>query len=155
MKSNNTNKNNNTNSSNKKHEKVFLSLNQIQKILEENYGIHLAYYILLDYVHKNIITPDYVLEKKFLFHKDRVPEIVNALKNKFHKKLSQSIQKRSQNKSENKTNEKATDNSVIELLLFFEAKNLKWRRTYFVTSCWICAKVEKCHFFKILTQNKE
>jgi len=133
----------------------YLSLSHIVKILNEEYHFPISYHTLAKYMCKGVFTPDYVLERRFLFHKDRVPEIENTLKNKFHEKLSQSIQKRSQNKSENKTNEKATDNSIIELLLFFEAKNLKWRRTYFVTSCWICAKVEKCHFFKILTQNKE
>jgi len=36
----------------------------------------------------------HVLKRRFLFHKDRVPEIENTLKNKFHEKLSQSIQKK-------------------------------------------------------------
>jgi hypothetical protein len=102
MENNNSNKNNNTNSSSKKQEKIFLSLNQIQKILEENYGIHLAYYTLLDYVYKNIITPDYVLRKKFLFHRDRVPEIADILKNKFREKRLKQNNKNNTNKKEDK-----------------------------------------------------
>jgi hypothetical protein len=102
MENNNSNKNNNTNSSSKKQEKIFLSLNQIQKILEENYGIHLAYYTLLDYVYKNIITPDYVLRKKFLFHRDRVPEIADILKNKFREKRLKQNNKNNTNIKEDK-----------------------------------------------------
>jgi hypothetical protein len=37
-------------------------------------------------VHEGIITPDYVLKRRFLFHKDRVPEIIDTLKNKFREK---------------------------------------------------------------------
>jgi hypothetical protein len=72
----------------------YLSLSHIVKILNEEYRFPISYHTLAKYMYKGVFTPDYVLEKKFLFHKDRVPEIVNTLKNKFHEKLSQIIQKK-------------------------------------------------------------
>jgi len=73
---------------------IFCPITQLARVLQHNYNFPISYSTLRRYVHEGIITPDYVLKRRFLFHKDRVPEIVNTLKNKFHEKLSQIIQKK-------------------------------------------------------------
>jgi len=82
----------------------YLSLSYIVKILNEDYHFPITKKTLAKYVHEGIITPDYVLKRRFLFHKDRVPEIVNTLKNKFReerlKKNSQNNIKKEDKKSE-------------------------------------------------------
>ena len=82
----------------------YLSLSHITKILNENYHLPLSRTTLAKYIYEGIITPDYVLKRKFLFHKDRVPEIVNTLKNKFREER---LKKNSQNniKKEDKNSE--------------------------------------------------
>jgi hypothetical protein len=71
----------------------YLSLSYIVKILNEDYHFPITKKTLAKYVHEGIITPDYVLKRRFLFHKDRVPEIVDILKNKFReKRLNQNNQ---------------------------------------------------------------
>ena len=72
----------------------YLSLSRITKILNEEYHLPISYHTLAKYMYKGVFTPDYVFERRFLFRKDRVPEIVNILKNEFReKRLKQSSQK--------------------------------------------------------------
>jgi len=71
----------------------YLSLSYIAEILKQDYHFPITKKTLAKYVHEGIITPDYVLKRRFLFHKDRVPEIVDILKNKFReKRLNQNNQ---------------------------------------------------------------
>ena len=80
----------------------YLSLSRITKILNEDYHLPISRTTLARYVYEGVIKPDYVLKGKFLFHKDRVPEIVNILKNDFReKRLNQSSQNNT-NKEDNK-----------------------------------------------------
>jgi hypothetical protein len=82
----------------------YLSLSHIVKILKQDYNFPISKTTLAKYVHEGVITPDYVLKKRFLFHKDRIPEIVNTLKNKFREER---LKKNSQNniKKEDKNSE--------------------------------------------------
>jgi len=95
-------KNTNSTKTTEKHEQTFLSLRQIARILEQDYGLHIAFSTLLGYVHEGVIKPDYVLKGKFLFHRDRVPEIVNILKNEFREKRLKQGSQNNTNKEDNK-----------------------------------------------------
>jgi hypothetical protein len=71
----------------------YLSLSYIAEILKQDYHFPITKKTLAKYVYEGVITPDYVLKRRFLFHKDRVPEIVDTLKNKFReKRLNQNNQ---------------------------------------------------------------
>jgi len=95
-------KNTNSTKTTEKHEQTFLSLRQIARILEQDYGLHIAFSTLLGYVHEGVIKPDYVLKGKFLFHRDRVPEIINILKNEFREKRLKQSSQNNTNKEDNK-----------------------------------------------------
>jgi len=99
-------KNTNSTKTTEKHEQTFLSLRQIARILEQDYGLHIAFSTLLGYVHEGIIKPDYVLKGKFLFHRDRVPEIINILKNEFRERR---LKQNENQKNENNKNSSSYD----------------------------------------------
>jgi len=80
----------------------YLSLSRITKILNEDYHLPISRSTLTRYVHEGVIKPDYVLERRFLFHKDRVPEIVEILKNEFREKRLKQSSQNNTNKEDNK-----------------------------------------------------
>ena len=80
----------------------YLSLSRITKILNEDYHLPISRSTLTRYVHEGVIKPDYVFKKRFLFHRDRVPEIVEILKNEFREKRLKQSSQNNTNKEDNK-----------------------------------------------------
>jgi hypothetical protein len=86
----------------------YLSLSRITKILNEDYHLPISRSTLTRYVHEGVIKPDYVLERRFLFRRDRVPEIVEILKNEFREKR---LNQNENQKNENNKNSSSYDSS--------------------------------------------
>jgi|YelNatPaOPRAMG01_1025707.scaffolds.fasta_scaffold84482_3 hypothetical protein len=91
------------NEGNKEKTSIYLSLTQLAKVLRHDYNFPITDSTLLRYVNEGVIVPDHVLKRKFLFHKDRIPEIINTLENKFReKRLKQNNQNNTNIKKEDK-----------------------------------------------------
>jgi hypothetical protein len=120
---NEINKINEIKEKNEKKTSVFLSLNQLAKVLQHDYNFPITLQTLSRYVNEGVVTPDYVLKRKFLFRKDRVPEIVNTLENKFReKRLKQKNQSSTNTKKENNVNEEDLETRLKELFSDFLKK---------------------------------
>ena len=104
----------------------YLSLSRITKILNEDYHLPISRTTLARYVYEGVITPDYVLKGKFLFHKDRVPEIINILKNEFREKRLKQSSQNNTNKEDNKNSSSYDSSSRTKKANSYLASVLKY-----------------------------
>jgi len=104
----------------------YLSLSRITKILNEDYHLPISRTTLARYVYEGVITPDYVLKGKFLFHRDRVPEIVNILKNEFREKRLKQGSQNNTNKEDNKNSSSYDSSSRTKKAGSYLASVLKY-----------------------------
>ena len=104
----------------------YLSLSRITKILNEDYHLPISRTTLARYVYEGVITPDYVLKGKFLFHRDRVPEIVNILKNDFREKRLKQSSQNNTNKEDNKNSSSYDSSSRTKKAGSYLASVLKY-----------------------------
>jgi hypothetical protein len=66
---NETNETKEINETNETKPPIFCPITQLARVLQHNYNFPISYSTLRRYVHEGVITPDYVLKRRFYFIK--------------------------------------------------------------------------------------